>query len=614
MKEDNRNFILAIVLSMLIILGWNYFYAQPMLEKQRQQVEQTHKLPPQLPGQPVPGQPVPQPGAQGQAVPSVGEPSATPAPGVPQPREAVLEQAPRLPIRTPSVEGSINLKGGVLDDLRLTRYHETVDPKSPTIVLLSPSGSVNGFFTEHGFSQAPGGTAKLPGRDTVWTVPPDAALEPGKPVTLTFDNGQGLIFRRTFSVDQQYMFTLRQEVENRTGAPVSLFPYARVQRQGTPHVQGVYVLHEGLLGVLGGSLKEITYAHMKDQPDPDATPSQGGWLGITDKYWAVALVPDQTAEIVGTFRHSLNGALDVYQADYLNKAPITVAPGSTGASESRVFAGAKVVETITDYGKALNIDRFDLLIDWGWFYFITKPMFWALHAIKGWVGNFGLAILIVTVLLKLIFFPLANKSYEAMSKMKKLQPEMESIKQRFADDRMKQQEAMMELYKREKVNPLAGCLPVLVQIPVFFALYKVLYVTIEMRHAPFYGWIRDLSAPDPTSLFNLFGLIPWTPPHLLMIGVLPIIMGITMWVQMKLNPPPPDPIQAQIFNYMPLIFTVMLASFPAGLVIYWAWNNLLSILQQALIMRKNGVPIDLLGNIRDSVPFLKRKGESRSGA
>jgi YidC/Oxa1 family membrane protein insertase len=617
MKEDNRNFILAIVLSMLIILGWNYFYAQPMLEKQRQQAEQTHKLPPQVPGQPgqpVPGQPVPQPGTQGQAAPPAAEPSVAPAPGVPQPREAVLQQSPRLPIRTPSVEGSINLKGGVLDDLRLTRYHETVDPKSPTIVLLAPSGSVGGFFTEHGFSQPPGGTVKLPGRDTVWAVPAGAVLEPGKPVTLTYDNGQGLIFRRIFSVDPQYMFTLRQEVENRSGTPVSLFPYARVQRQGTPLVQGVYVLHEGLVGVLGGSLKEITYAGMKDQPDPDATPSQGGWLGITDKYWAVALVPDQAAEIVGTFRHTLNGALDVYQADYLNKAPITVAPGSTGATESRVFAGAKVVETITDYGKTLNIDRFDLLIDWGWFYFITKPMFWALHAIKGWVGNFGLAILIVTVLLKLIFFPLANKSYEAMSKMKKLQPEMESIKQRLGDDRMKQQEAMMELYKREKVNPLAGCLPVLVQIPVFFALYKVLYVTIEMRHAPFYGWIRDLSAPDPTSLFNLFGLIPWTPPHLLLIGVLPIIMGITMWVQMKLNPPPPDPIQAQIFNYMPLIFTVMLASFPAGLVLYWAWNNLLSILQQALIMRKNGVPIDLLGNIRDSLPFLKRKGESRSGA
>ena len=289
-------------------------------------------------------------------------------------------------------------------------------------------------------------------------------------------------------------------------------------------------------------------------------------------------------------------------------------PGTTGAVESRVFAGAKVVETINDYARTLKIDRFDLMIDWGWFYFITKPMFWALHSIKGFTGNFGLAILIVTVMLKLLFFPLANKSYEAMSKMKKLQPEMETIKQRFSDDRMKQQEAMMELYKREKVNPLAGCLPMVVQIPVFFALYKVLYVTIEMRHAPFYGWIRDLSAPDPTTLFNLFGLIPWTPPHILLIGVLPLIMGATMWVQMKLNPPPPDPVQAQIYNYMPLIFTVMLASFPAGLVLYWAWNNLLSILQQSVIMRKNGVRVDLLGNIRNSLPFLKRKGESRSGA
>jgi YidC/Oxa1 family membrane protein insertase len=615
MKEDNRNFILAIVLSMVIILGWNYFYAQPMLEKQRQQTEQSRKPPQALPGPPAPAQPAPQqPGSQAQAVPPAAEPSVAPAPGVPQPRETVLQQTPRLPIRTASLEGSINLKGGALDDLRLTRYRETVDPKSPTIVLLSPSGSVGGFFAEHGFSQPAGSNFKLPNKDTVWTAPPGAVLGVEKPVTLTYDNGQGLIFRRTISVDPEYMFTLRQEVENRTGAPISLYAYARVQRQGTPHVQGVYVLHEGLLGVLGGSLKEITYAKMKDHAEPDVTPSQGGWLGITDKYWAVSLVPDQMAQIVGSFRHTLNGGLDVYQADYLNKEALTVAPGTTGAVESRVFAGAKVVETINDYARTLKIDRFDLMIDWGWFYFITKPMFWALHSIKGFTGNFGLAILIVTVMLKLLFFPLANKSYEAMSKMKKLQPEMETIKQRFSDDRMKQQEAMMELYKREKVNPLAGCLPMVVQIPVFFALYKVLYVTIEMRHAPFYGWIRDLSAPDPTTLFNLFGLIPWTPPHILLIGVLPLIMGATMWVQMKLNPPPPDPVQAQIYNYMPLIFTVMLASFPAGLVLYWAWNNLLSILQQSVIMRKNGVRVDLLGNIRNSLPFLKRKGESRSGA
>src|SRR5262245_19596759 len=431
MKEDNRNFILAIVLSMLIILGWNYFYAQPMLERQRQQTEQSRKPPQALPEQPGPGQPTQQqPGSQVPAVPPTAEPTVT-APGVPQPREVVLAQTPRLLIRTPSVEGSINLKGGALDDLRLVRYHESVDPKSPTIVLLSPSGSVGGFFAEHGFSQPAGSNLKLPNKDTLWVVPPGAVLEVGKPVTLTYDNGQGLIFRRTISIDPEYMFTLRQEVENRTGAPVSLYAYARVQRQGTPHVQGVYVLHEGLLGVLGGSLKEITYAKMKDQAQPDASPSQGGWLGITDKYWAVSLVPDQTAQIVGSFRHTLNGGLDVYQADYLNKEPLIVAPGASGATESQVFAGAKGVGTITDSAKTLKIDRFDLMIDWGWFYFITKPMFWSLHAIKGFTGNFGLAILIVTVMLKLLFFPLANKSYEAMSKMKKLQPEMENIKQRF---------------------------------------------------------------------------------------------------------------------------------------------------------------------------------------
>jgi YidC/Oxa1 family membrane protein insertase len=336
-------------------------------------------------------------------------------------------------------------------------------------------------------------------------------------------------------------------------------------------------------------------------------------MGFTDKYWATALIPDQAANLTGSFQHiSTNGA-DSYQTDYLSKTAITIPADGIGSYQDRLFAGAKVVQNINAIGEKYKIDRFDLMIDWGWFYFLTKPLFWLLEYIKSYVGNFGLAILIVTVIVKLLFVPLQNKSYESMSKMKKLQPEMEKIKAAHPDDRMKQQQEMMALYKREKVSPLSGCLPILIAIPVFFALYKVIYVTIEMRHAPFFGWIRDLSAPDPTTLFNLFGLLPFTPPHILMVGVWPIIMGVTMWLQMRLNPTPPDPVQAQLFNWMPLIFTFMLASFPAGLVIYWAWNNFLSILQQSFIMKRQGVEVNFFGNIRDSLPFLKRKSSTGTG-
>ncbi len=601
-RDDKTNFIIAIVLSMAIIFAWQYFYAQPMLDRQAELAQQQQ------------AQQQAQPGEAGQT--GAGEPatqgalpgSGVPGSGVATTREAAIASGARVPVQTGAVQGSINLKGAQLDDLRLVRYHETVDPKSPTIILLSPSGTPGGFFAEQGWLPTAAGAAlKLPDQNTVWSAPAGVTLTETTPVTLTWDNGAGLVFRRTIAVDRNYMFTVTQEVENRSAEPVELLPYGRIQRQGTPKVEGVFVLFEGLLGVLGGDLQEHTYHAMTETKEPIATASTGGWLGVTDKYWAVSLVPDQSAKITATFRHNRNGALDVYQTDFVTADPLTVAPGATSAFEQRLFAGAKVVELISAYQNDLKIDRFDLMIDWGWFYFITKPMFWALHYIQQLTGNFGVAILAVTVLLKILFFPLANKSYEAMARMKKLQPEMERIKERFAEDRTRQQQEMMELYKKEKINPLAGCLPILVQIPVFFALYKVLYVTIEMRHAPFVGWIRDLSAPDPTSLFNLFGLLPFTPPHILMIGVLPILMGVTMWVQMKLPPPPPDPVQAAIFNWMPLIFTVMLATFPAGLILYWAWNNFLSILQQMAIMRKHGTPIELLGNIRESLPFLRRK-------
>ena len=450
-------------------------------------------------------------------------------------------------------------------------------------------------------------------------------LAPNSPVTLKYDNGDGLTFRRTIAVDERYLFTIKDDVTNIGNAPVTLYPFALISRHGTPKVEGYYILHEGLIGYLGDQgLQEFSYSKI-DEEKVKTFKVTNGWLGITDKYWAAALLPDTTAQLQARFSSNLVGTIRTYQTDYLLD-PQTIAIGGTGSSNARLFAGAKEASVVGinfplaglgGYNKQLGLNHFDLLIDWGWFHFITKPMFVALDWFYHLFGNFGVAILLVTVLVKILFFPLANKSYASMAKMKSVQPQLAALKERFPDDKVKQQQEMMEIYKKEKINPVAGCLPVLLQIPVFFSLYKVLFVTIEMRHAPFYGWIKDLSAPDPTTLFNLFGLIPWDPMTLgpvvgpyLMLGVWPIIMGITMWFQMKLNPTPPDPTQKMIFDWMPLIFTFMLASFPAGLVIYWAWNNLLSVLQQSYIMRKNGVKVELIDNLKAT--FASKKAESKT--
>jgi YidC/Oxa1 family membrane protein insertase len=599
MQYDNKNFILAIVLSMAIIFGWQYFYAVPTQKK----------LETQTTSQGVTKNPQEQPGA---TVPGTTQ-------QVTVPRDQAISATKRIKIDTPVIDGTLNLVGAQFDDVRLKSYRETVDPKSPEIALLNPSGTIGGYFAEQGLVPAAGTTAKLPDPKTEWQAPADAVLAPGKPLTLTWDNGEGLVFTRTITVDDDYLFSIKQDVTNKTTGPISLFPYARIQRQGTPKVDGIYVLFEGLIGVLKGELDEVYYSDLKDDQKEISKDSTGGWLGFTDKYWAAALIPDQSADLTGKYQHITHDSGDIYQTDYLGKTAITIPAGGIGSYQDRLFAGAKVVQKINAIGEKYKVDRFDLMIDWGWFYFLTKPLFWLLEYIKSFVGNFGVAILIVTVIVKLLFFPLQNKSYESMSKMKKLQPEMEKLKQQYPDDRMKLQQEMMALYKREKVSPLSGCLPILIAIPVFFALYKVIYVTIEMRHAPFFGWIRDLSAHDPTTIFNLFGLIPWDPSTVpvlgtyLMLGVWPIIMGITMWLQMRLNPTPPDPIQAQLFNWMPLLFTFMLAAFPAGLVIYWAWNNFLSILQQSFIMKRQGVEVNFFGNVRDSLPFLKRKSSTGTG-
>ncbi|MFG1432188.1 membrane protein insertase YidC [Xanthobacter sp. V2C-8] len=611
--SDNRNMIIAIAMSVAILIGWQYFFGMPQAERQRQAAEQ-QRIAAQHEAQKAEGatpasSAAPAPGAVPGAVPQAGG-----APGVTKPmtREQAVDAAPRALIETPRLKGSISLRGARVDDLLLTEYHETVDPKSPNIVLLSPSGAPNPFYAEFGWASAAGAGVKVPGPDTVWTSA-GGALTPEAPLVLTWDNGEGLTFRRTFTVDDHYMFAVKDEVDNKTATAVTLYPYALVSRHGVPHTSGFYILHEGLIGVLGDNgLQEVTYAKM-DKEKPQTFSATGGWLGITDKYWAATVIPEQNVKFDAKFSSAMLGGVQTFQTDFL-AAPKTVEPGASIASRSQLFAGAKVVQVVDGYQKTYGIDRFDLLIDWGWFYFITKPLFLALDWIYKLVGNFGVAILIVTVILKGIFFPLANKSYASMAKMKAVQPELTAIRERYADDKAKQQQAMMELYKKEKINPVAGCLPIVIQIPVFFALYKVLFVTIEMRHAPFFGWIRDLSAPDPTTVFNLFGLIPWDPGSVpvlgayLMLGAWPIIMGITMWVQMKLNPAPPDPTQQVIFNWMPVIFTFMLAHFAAGLVIYWAWNNTLSVAQQALIMRRNGVKIELWDNIKGA---FKKKAPAK---
>ena len=604
---DNKNTILAIVLSALVLIGWQFFFAMPQ-EKARQEQLQAQQ---QKQGAPAPSQPGQTPPAPAQpGTPQIPGQAAAPTAAAPVNRAAALAASPRVPIATDNVQGSIALKGGRIDDLALVRFRETVDPKSPPVTLLSPSGTADPFYAEFGWTGGSNSDLKLPTSETVWTRTGSGALGVGQPVTLTYDNGEGLAFRRTIAVDDKFLFTIKDEVTNKGANPVTLYPYALISRHGTPQTLGYYILHEGLIGVLGDSgLQEFTYKNIEEKKlvNFDVT---NGWLGITDKYWAATLLPDNTARLKARFSTGMLGNIRTFQTDYLLDAQ-TIAPGATTVANGRLFAGAKEVQVVNDYDRQLKLNRFDLLIDWGWFYFITKPLFIVMDYFYRLVGNFGLAILIVTVLIKIAFFPLANKSYASMAKMKAVQPQMMAIRERFADDKAKQQQELMELYRKEKINPLAGCLPIAIQIPVFFSLYKVLFVTIEMRHAPFFGWIHDLSAPDPTNIFTLFGLVPIDPTVLpvigqfLHLGMWPLIMGVTMWVQMKLNPAPPDPAQAMIFNWMPLLFTFMLASFPAGLVIYWAWNNTLSVLQQSVIMRKHGAKIELFDNIK--AMFEKKK-------
>jgi YidC/Oxa1 family membrane protein insertase len=605
--DSQKNLMLAIVLSMLVVMGWQYFFAGPQLREQQErmarekQAAETAGKPgtAATPGATLPGQ------TNGAAAPAAAAQAQAAT------REEALKRSPRIAIETPALKGSIALKGGLVDDLVLMKYRQKADPASPNVVLFSPAESAQAYFAKHGWLNAGPGQPKLPDGETVWKADGNEKLTPSAPVTLVWDNGEGLTFRRTISIDESYMLKVAEEVENKTQAEVVLKPFALLYRLGTPKVEGFFILHEGLIGVadhnvswcgsfFASPLCEITYADALETSGSKSFDSKaGGWVGVTEKYWAAALIPDQGKPYTATFagRAAVNGQKEFFTADY-GLETVAVAPGQKASVTGQLYAGAKQAQVIDGYEASHGIKQFDLMIDWGWFYFITKPFNHLIHWLHGILGNFGFAILAVTVLVKAAFFPLANKSYDAMAKMKKLQPQMEELRERFKDDKAKQQQELMALYQKEKINPAAGCLPILVQIPVFFALYKVLFVSIDMRHAPFVGWIQDLSAADPTSIFNLFGLLPFGVPDFLAIGAWPVIMGLTMWLQMQLNPPQPDPVQQAMFSWMPLIFTFLLASFPAGLVIYWAWNNILSIIQQWYISKKQGVEIHLLDNIK----------------
>ncbi len=578
---DQRNLFIAIAVSIAILVGFQYLserFAPPA---------------------PPPNKTQPAKTAPGTAeAPSSGAPAGAPTvagEAKTEPRAQVLASTPRVPIDTPRLKGSINLVGGRIDDLTLRTYHETVDPKSPEIVLLAPDGSEHPYFLQFGWLAADP-AVKVPGSDTRWTSS-GGALTPSHPIELTWSNGTGLKFTRHIAVDADYIFTITDSVINGGKAPVKLSPYVVDVRKGTTEVSHTYLLHEGPIGVTDGRLHDgsclfflgcdaFNYDEMEKHPHRRFV-TTGGWFGFTDKYWLTSLVPPQNAQVTAELQYGKSGGVDVYQIDYVGIAH-EIAPGATMTEQSRAFAGAKVLTLLDRYESQYGIPSFDKAIDFGWFYWITKPIFLTLDFFYKLLGNFGLAILLLTVIIKLVFFPLANKSYRAMSKMKKLQPEMQKLREKYGDDKTKLNQEMMGLYKRVGANPMAGCLPIVIQIPVFFSLYKVLYVSIEMRHAPFYGWIHDLSAPDPTTFVNLFGLLPFHPPAIsfLHIGAWPIMMGVTMYLQQKLNPQPPDPVQAKMFMVLPVVFTFMLAQFAVGLVIYWSWNNLLSIAQQWAIMRR----------------------------
>ena len=572
MTPETKNLIAAMSLSLAILIGWQLYFVEPQLEAERAAAQLAAQ-------QAAEQQPVRSGGLNADGTPTLASDAAE----APETDNQDIDKGTRLVIDGPLIAGSISTMGARLDDIVLTSYFETQEEGSSPIKLLLPFDSEQPYFAEFGWVADGTSDITLPQADTIWTATSSTAT-PSSPLVLKWDNGDGFIFQREIRIGQDYMITVTDSVSSTAQTAVTLNSYSLIRRHGTPSTDGLYILHEGPLGVFDSTLNEEDYDSLQDAGSGGLSYSPqeaGGWVGITDKYWLAALIPDQSNLHSFGMRY-LAGQGDRYQTDILG-AGQTLAPGQTISTTTSLFAGAKKVTLLDKYADELGIKNFDLAIDFGWFYFLTKPFFYAINWLYGMLGNFGLAIIAFTGLMRLVLFPLANKSYRSMGKMRELSPKIKKMREDFGDDRAKLNQEMMALYKTEKVNPAAGCLPILLQIPIFFALYKVLYVSLEMRHAPFYGWIKDLSAVDPTSIFNLFGLLPYSVdmlPSFLAIGIWPILMGISMAIQMRLNPPPPDPIQAKIFQYMPIFFTFLLAGFPAGLVIYWTSNNVLSITQQ----------------------------------
>jgi YidC/Oxa1 family membrane protein insertase len=595
-QNNNKNLLLATVLSFVVVLVWFVLFP---------------------PEEPAPTLPAATETAQ--TIDASMPPAATDAsiPGGEAATVDAVANAPRVMIDTPRLAGSISLVGGRIDDLKLKKYRETLEPGSPEVRLLSPVGQPHAYYALHGW--APGGAldfADVPGATTEWQLVGGTTLAPDQPITLRWQSPKGLVFTRTVSVDDHYMFTIAEKVENTGTAEVRMAPYAIVARHGTPpDLQNFFVLHEGVVGRADGTLTELNYDDVAEMPPSERERARAevteattdGWLGFTDKYWMTTLIPEQGTPYTAVVKFTPTGPGDtsagVFQTE-IRQPVVTVAPGASAESASRLFAGAKEWATIRNYQTDASVPGFVDSIDWGWFFFLTKPIFSVLHWLNAAIGNMGLAIIALTFVLKLLVLPLAYKSYVSMAKMKELQPEMEALKERAGEDKQKLQKEMMQLYKDKKVNPAAGCLPILIQIPIFFALYKVIFVTIELRHAPFVGWLTDLSAPDPSSLYNLFGLLPWAAPEpgslvaLIFIGVTPILLGVSMWLQQKLNPAPADPVQQQVFAWMPWVFMFMLGGFASGLVVYWITNNLITFGQQYIIMRSHGHKPDLFGNIK----------------
>ena len=576
--NTGRNMILAIVLAVIVIYGFDVIFPAPKPEPSLETKIKTS--------------------APVSAEASRNLASTNPAeikPAAPESLQAkplsiakALMQDERIAILTPSIKGSLRLKGARIDDIVLTKYRETQEKDSPNITLFAPAGTDSPRYAEFGWLANKKGI-ELPSSSTPWTVvSKEKSLTPSSPLTLSWISPSGLKFTRTISVDDKYMFTVTEKIENTSASDISLSGYGLISKTGVPPDTGSfsYVSFEGPIAVMDNTLKETKYDDLiKDKEEKFTTPS-GGWIGITDKYWLSALVFDQKAkDISGNFTYHDIGGKDIFQTDYV-LSPMLIEAGQTQEITNRLFVGAKEINTLDAYADEYGITKFDLAIDFGWYYFLTKPFLYILDFFNNILGNMGLAILLFAFLLRVAVFPIATKSYVSMHKMKLLQPKIKDLSEQYKNDKQRLSQEMMALYRREKVNPASGCLPALIQIPIFFSLYKVLYIAIELRQAPFYGWIHDLSIPDPTSVLTLFGLIDWPVPDFLNIGVWPLIMGITMYIQFKLNPTPADKTQAAIFAWMPIIFTFMLAHFAAGLVIYWAWSNMLSIAQQRIIIHR----------------------------